>query len=76
MVTLAGLDVATLLGGAIVTEQVFGLDGVGRLAVNSVNGGDLPVVVGVTLVAAFFFVVINVFVDILYAVLDARVRVH
>jgi peptide/nickel transport system permease protein len=76
VVTLAGLDVATLLGGAIVTEQVFGLDGVGRLAVNSVNDGDLPVVVGVTLVAAFFFVVTNVLVDILYAVLDARVRVN
>ncbi len=76
VVTLAGLDVATLLGGAIVTEQVFGLDGVGRLAVLSVNDGDLPVVVGVTLVAAFFFVVINVFVDLIYALLDARVRVN
>ena len=76
VVTLAGLDVATLLGGAIVTEQVFGLDGVGRLAVLSVNDGDLPVVVGVTLVAAFFFVVMNVLVDILYAALDARVRVN
>jgi peptide/nickel transport system permease protein len=76
VVTLAGLDVATLLGGAIVTEQVFGIDGVGRLAVLSVNDGDLPVVIGVTLVAAFFFVVINVFVDIGYAVLDARVRVN
>jgi peptide/nickel transport system permease protein len=76
VVTLAGLDVATLLGGAIVTEQVFGLDGVGRLAVLSVNDGDLPVVVGVTLVAAFFFVLINVLVDIVYALLDARVRVH
>ena len=76
VVTLAGLDVATLLGGAIVTEQVFGIDGVGRLAVLSVNDGDLPVVVGVTLLAAFFFVFINVVVDIVYAMLDARVRVH
>jgi peptide/nickel transport system permease protein len=76
VVTLAGLDVATLLGGAIVTEQVFGIDGVGRLAVLSVNDGDLPVVVGVTLVASFFFVFINVLVDVLYAALDARVRVN
>jgi len=54
---------------------VWGFDGVGRLAVASVNAGDLPVVVGVTLVGSFFFVVINVVVDMLYAVLDARVRV-
>jgi len=75
VVTLAGLDFAGLLGGAIVTEQVWGIDGVGRLAVSSVNAGDLPVVVGVTLLASFFFVIVNVVVDILYAVLDARVRV-
>lgn len=75
VVTLAGLDLATLLGGAIVTEQVWGIDGVGRLAVRSVTAGDLPVVVGVTLLASFFFVIVNVLVDILYAVLDARVRI-
>ncbi len=75
VVTLAGIDFAGLLGGAIVTEQVWGIDGVGRLAVNSVGDADLPVVVGVTLLAAFFFVVVNVVVDLLYAVLDARVRV-
>jgi peptide/nickel transport system permease protein len=74
VVTLAGIDFATLLGGAIVTEQVFGIDGIGKLAVNSVYDADLPVVVGVTLVASFFFVLINVIVDLLYAVLDARVR--
>lgn len=75
VITLAGLDVASLLGGAIVTEQVWGIDGVGRLAVASVNDADLPVVVGVTLLASFFFVVVNVLVDIVYAFLDARVRV-
>jgi peptide/nickel transport system permease protein len=74
VVTLAGIDFATLLGGAIVTEQVFGIDGIGKLAVNSVNDGDLPVVVGVTLIASFFFVVVNLIVDLLYAVLDSRVR--
>jgi peptide/nickel transport system permease protein len=76
VITLAGLDVATLLGGAVVTEQVFGIDGVGRLAVLSVNDGDLPVVVGVTLLASFFFVLSNVVVDVVYARLDARVRVN
>ena len=74
VVTLAGIDLASLLGGAIVTEQVWGFNGIGRLAVASVNAGDLPVVVGVTLLGSFFFVVTNVIVDILYAVLDARVR--
>jgi len=75
VVTLAGIDFASLLGGAIVTEQVWGIDGVGRLAVASVGEGDLPVVVGVTLLASAFFVVVNALVDVLYAVLDARVRV-
>ncbi len=75
VVTLAGIDFATLLGGAIVTEQVWGIDGVGRLAVSSVGQGDLPVVVGVTLLASAFFVSANALVDVLYAVLDARVRV-
>jgi peptide/nickel transport system permease protein len=74
IVTIAGLDIAVLLGGAIITESVFGLPGMGRLALNSVTDSDLPVIVGITLLTAFFVVVANALVDILYASLDPRVR--
>jgi peptide/nickel transport system permease protein len=74
VVTLLGIDVGTLLGGAIVTEQVFGLGGIGQLAVQSVLIGDLPVIFGTVLLAAFFIVVGNILVDITYALLDSRVR--
>jgi len=74
IVTQLGIDVGTLLGGAIVTEQVFGLPGVGVLAVQSVSTGDLPVILGVVLFAAFFITVANILVDVAYAFLDARVR--
>jgi len=74
VVTLLGIDVGTLLGGAIVTEEVFGLQGIGKLAVDSVARDDLPVILGVVLFAAFFIVVANILVDIVYAILDARVR--
>ncbi len=74
IVTLLGIDVGTLLGGAIVTEQIFGLPGVGALAIQSVATGDLPVILGVVLFAAFFITVANILVDIAYAFLDARVR--
>ena len=74
VVTLLGIDVGALLGGAIVTESVFGLGGVGQLAVQSVTIGDLPVIFGTVLLAAFFIVVANIIVDIVYALLDSRVR--
>lgn len=74
VVTLLGIDVGTLLGGAIVTEAVFGLGGIGQLAVQSVIIGDLPVIFGTVLLAAFFIVVGNIVVDITYALLDSRVR--
>jgi peptide/nickel transport system permease protein len=75
IVTIAGLDFAALLGGAIVTESVFSLPGMGRLAIRSVTDSDLPVLVGTTLVAAVFIVMANTIVDIVYGVLDPRVRV-
>ena len=62
--------------GAIITESVFGLPGMGRLALNSVTDSDLPVIVGITLLTAFFVVVANALVDILYASLDPRVRLE
>jgi peptide/nickel transport system permease protein len=74
IVTIFGLDVGQLLGGAILTESVFGLPGIGRLSIDAVNTKDLPVVLGVTLFGALFIVVANFLVDILYAVIDPRVR--
>jgi peptide/nickel transport system permease protein len=74
VVTQFGIDVGTLLGGAIVTENVFGLPGLGQLAVQSVTNQDLPVIIGNVLLAAAFIVVANIVVDGVYAVLDPRVR--
>jgi peptide/nickel transport system permease protein len=74
IVTIAGLDFAALLGGAIITESVFTLPGMGKLSIRAVVESDLPVLVGTTMVAAVFIVLANVLVDILYGVLDPRVR--
>ena len=74
VLTQLGIDVGALLGGAIVTENVFGLPGLGQMAVQSVTTQDLPVIVGIVLLAAFFVVAANIAVDLLYAVLDPRVR--
>lgn len=76
IVTLAGLDFAGLLGGAIITEQIFSLPGLGRLSIKAVLiDYDLPTIVATTLLAATFVVVANLLVDIAYAYLDPRVRV-
>jgi peptide/nickel transport system permease protein len=75
VVTLFGMDFAGLLGGAVITETVFGLNGVGKLAADSIAKNDQPVIMGVTLLAAAFVVVGNVVVDVLYTVLDPRVRI-
>ena len=74
IVTAAGLDLAGLLGGAIITEQIFSLPGIGALAVQSVLDADLPVIVGITLITATFIIVANLIVDLLYVVIDPRVR--
>jgi ABC-type dipeptide/oligopeptide/nickel transport systems, permease components len=74
IVTSAGLDLADLLGGAIIIEQVFALPGIGRLSVDSVTTSDLPVINATVLVAAFFVILANLLVDLLYAVIDPRVR--
>jgi peptide/nickel transport system permease protein len=75
LVTAAGLDLAGLLGGAVVTEAVFNLPGMGRLAIESVTDYDLPVIVGTVTVAAVFVIVANLIVDLLYAAIDPRVRI-
>ncbi|MEV6555712.1 ABC transporter permease [Nocardia sp. NPDC051756] len=72
--TLLGLDIAVLLGGALVTETVFNLPGIGQLAVNSVQDSDLPVMMAVVLLAAAAVVVANIVVDVVYAFIDPRVR--
>ncbi|MFI0356081.1 ABC transporter permease [Actinomadura sp. 9N407] len=74
LLTLFGLDIGLLLGGAVLTEQTFSLKGLGRLALDGVIGSDLPVVLGVVMVAAVFIVIANLVVDILYGVVDPRVR--
>ena len=74
IVTAAGLDLAGLLGGAIITESIFGLPGLGTLAVSSVVDADLSLIVGITMVTATFIIVANLIVDLLYAVIDPRVR--
>lgn len=73
--TLFGMDFATLLGGAIITETVFGLNGVGKLAYDAIGTNDQPVIMGVTLLAGGAVVTANLMVDLLYSVLDPRVRV-
>lgn len=74
IVTMFGLDFGVLLGGAVVTETVFNMQGLGSLLVRSVYDGDLPVVLAVVVFAAFFVTFFNLVVDIVYAYLDPRVR--
>jgi peptide/nickel transport system permease protein len=75
-VTQLGIDLGTVLGGAIVTENVFGLPGLGALAVQSVVQQDQPVVIGTVILAATFIVVASIVVDLVYVILDPRVRAH
>jgi peptide/nickel transport system permease protein len=74
IITMFGMDVALLVGGAIITESVFNIQGLGWLAIDSTLNQDLPVVLGVVTVGAIAVVVMNLFVDITYAFLDPRVR--
>jgi peptide/nickel transport system permease protein len=73
VITLFGLDVGTLLGGAVITEKVFSMYGLGALLIGAVNSTDLATISGVTLLAAFFVVIANFLVDLVYKLLDPRV---
>ncbi|GAA0400894.1 ABC transporter permease [Microbispora corallina] len=73
-VTLAGWLVGVLFGGAVIVEQVFSRPGIGRLTLAAVAGKDLPVVMGVVLVSAALYVVVNILLDVLYVVIDPRLR--
>jgi peptide/nickel transport system permease protein len=74
IVTAAGLDIGILLGGAILTESVFNIPGIGRLAFDSIQNSDLPMIQGTVLLGAFFIVIMNLVVDVAYAFIDPRVR--
>lgn len=74
IVTIFGMDLGIFLGGAVLTESAYSMQGLGRLSIDAINGSDLPVVLGVTLVTAFFVVVASIVVDAVYAVIDPRVR--
>jgi peptide/nickel transport system permease protein len=74
IVTALGLDIGILLSGAILTETVFNIPGIGRLAYEGIQNADLPVIQGTVLFGAFFIVIANLVVDIGYAFLDPRVR--
>lgn len=75
-VTVIGLQFGQLLAGAVLTETVFSLPGVGRLLVTSILARDFPVVQATLVIVAVFFVLVNLAVDVLYAVLDPRIRYH
>jgi peptide/nickel transport system permease protein len=74
VVTMLGMDIGVALGGAIFTETVFGLPGLGRRAIQGLEGFDLPAVMGIVVFATICVIVFNLFVDLLYAVIDPRIR--
>ena len=74
IITIFGMDLGALLGGAIITEHTFSLNGLGQFTIEAINNQDLPEILGVTMLAAFFIIIANLVVDILYAVVDPRVR--
>jgi peptide/nickel transport system permease protein len=74
IVTIFGLDVGLLLGGAVLTETTFSLPGLGKYAIDAIATNDLPKILGVVMLTAFFVVLANLIVDLLYAVVDPRVR--
>jgi peptide/nickel transport system permease protein len=74
ILTIAGIQVAALLGGTVIVEQIFGLPGVGRYIYEAISNRDYPVVQSVVLVMATIFVLVSLVVDITYALIDPRLR--
>jgi peptide/nickel transport system permease protein len=72
--TVIGITIAVLMGGAVITETVFNIAGVGRLVISSVLRRDYPVIQGVMLFIALVYVVMNLLVDVLYCLIDPRIR--
>lgn len=75
-VTVVGIEFAGLLGGLVVTEQVFNINGIGRLLIQAISYNDLALIQGLVMLFALIFVTVNFLVDVVYALLDPRVRVH
>jgi peptide/nickel transport system permease protein len=74
IITVAGIQIARLLGGAVIIETIFGMPGIGRYVYEAISTRDYPVVQGVTLVVALAFVLVSLVVDVLYALVDPRLR--
>jgi ABC-type dipeptide/oligopeptide/nickel transport system permease component len=74
VITMVGLQLGALLGGAVVTETIFSRPGLGRLAVDAILNRDFPLVQGTVLIAAVVYVAVNLLVDIAYAAVDPRIR--
>lgn len=74
VVTILGMDIATLLGGTLITERIFEIDGIGRRALSALGEDDLPVIMGIVLVTGVIVVTMNLIVDIAYSYIDPRVR--
>ena len=74
IITVVGLSVGGLLGGAVITESIFGLPGVGRLAIDAISNRDYPMIQGAVILVAASFVFVNLIVDIIYAFVDPRIR--
>jgi peptide/nickel transport system permease protein len=75
IVTIFGMDLGLLLGGAILTETTFSMPGLGQFTILAIQNQDLPEIMGVVMLASFFIVIANMIVDILYTVIDPRVRI-
>jgi peptide/nickel transport system permease protein len=73
--TVIGLQLGALISGAVITEQIFGIAGFGRLTVDSIAQRDYPLIQGVVLVVAVGYVVVNLFVDLAYSLINPRIRV-
>jgi peptide/nickel transport system permease protein len=76
VVTMLGMDIAIALGGAIFTESVYGLPGLGKTAIESINAFDLPITMGITVFATLAIIVFNLIVDLVYAAIDPRIRLN
>jgi ABC-type dipeptide/oligopeptide/nickel transport system permease component len=74
VLTMAGIQIGALLSGAVVTEVVFAIDGIGRVLVAAIHNRDYPMIQGVILLVSLIFVVVNIAVDLLYALLNPRIR--
>jgi len=75
IITVAGFQIGGLLGGAVVTENIFGLPGMGTLIINAINNRDYPVIQGTILFTAFTYLGVNILVDVMYAYVDPRIRI-